>query len=557
MAQPHTDTGGELALLANEQAALRRLAILIARGAPPAQVFEAVIGEVGRLVPADGAALSRYGSDATLTTIGFWSRDQGYMPIGTHHPLAPGTLGALVYETQRPGRIESYAGATGTLADLVRGMGWRSAVGAPIVVDGRLWGVVGVGSGSEQQLPLDTEARLADFAELLATAIGNAETREALTRLAEEQAALRRVATLVAHGAPTDEVFQAVVTEIARLTPADAASLIRYEADCLTVMSLWGPNVETETVGKRVEFEEGTASLQVWQTGRPARVDSYEGPDGMLHEAARRQGWRSSVGVPIVVDSQLWGVVVVASTSDQPLAPGTEARLVGFTELLATAIANTESRAELCASRMRIVATADATRRRIERNIHDGAQQRLVSLALELRAAQAAVPPHLGEHKAELSRVVDGLRGVMDELREIARGLHPAILAEGGLGPALKTLARRSQLPVDLDVRVESRMPEQVEVAAYYVVSEALANTAKHAHATKVNVEVEQRDGVLRVVVRDDGRGGADPAYGSGLQGLQDRAEAVGGRILVVSPPGAGTSVQVELPVSSTVIAEH
>jgi signal transduction histidine kinase len=221
---------------------------------------------------------------------------------------------------------------------------------------------------------------------------------------------------------------------------------------------------------------------------------------------------------------------------------------VELTELLALAIANAESRAELAASRARIVATADATRRRIERDLHDGAQQRLISLALALRAAEAAVPPELGQLRGELSRVVEGMTSALDELREMATGIHPAVLAEGGLGPALKTLARRSAIPVELDVRAAARLPERVEVAAYYVVSEALANAAKYADASAVKVDVAARDGALCVDVRDDGRGGADPTRGSGLLGLMDRAEAIGGTISLESPRGGGTRLRVELP---------
>jgi signal transduction histidine kinase len=289
-------------------------------------------------------------------------------------------------------------------------------------------------------------------------------------------------------------------------------------------------------------------SWLVFETRRPGRIDSYEGVPGEGPAAAREAGWRSSVGVPIVVEGRLWGVMTVASTTDQPLPLDTEGRLAEFTELVGTAIANAESRAELAASRARIVATADATRRRIERDLHDGAQQQLVSLALELRAAQAAVPPELGEHRAELSHVVDGLTSVLDGLREIALGIHPAILAEGGLGPALKTLARRSPVPVDLDVGAEARLPEPIEVAAYYVVSEALTNAAKHARASNVQVSVDVRGGFLRVAVRDDGVGGADPDRGSGLLGLKDRAEAIGGTLSLQSLPGAGTSLHVQLP---------
>jgi PAS domain S-box-containing protein len=207
------------------------------------------------------------------------------------------------------------------------------------------------------------------------------------------------------------------------------------------------------------------------------------------------------------------------------------------------------SRAELAASRARIVTAADETRRQIERDLHDGVQQRLVSLALEQRSAATVVPPELPGLQAQLSRVVDGLAGALEELQEISRGIHPAILTHRGLTPALKTLARRSAVPVELAVRAETRLPEPVEVAAYYVVSEALTNTAKHAHASAVHVAVEARDGVLELSIRDDGSGGADPTRGSGLIGLADRVDALGGTIEVASPVGQGTTLLITLPI--------
>jgi signal transduction histidine kinase len=240
---------------------------------------------------------------------------------------------------------------------------------------------------------------------------------------------------------------------------------------------------------------------------------------------------------------------MIVASREKPLPAGTEARLAAFTELTATAIANAEAQAALAASRARIVATADATRRRIERDLHDGAQQRLVSLVLQLRAAQAAAPPGAGVPVQQLDEMAAGLTGVLEELREIAHGLHPAILAERGLRPALKELARRSAIPVRLDVQVAGRLPEQIETAAYYVVCEALTNAAKHAHATAADVQVTINEGVLHVRVRDDGRGGADFGHGSGLIGLRDRAEALGGQISLYSPPGEGTTLQVQLPV--------
>jgi signal transduction histidine kinase len=285
-----------------------------------------------------------------------------------------------------------------------------------------------------------------------------------------------------------------------------------------------------------------------YETKKPGRIANYLEEPGSAAAAAREMDWRSSVGAPITVEGELWGALAAVSMSDRPLPPETEARLAEFTELVATAIANSESRAELSASRARIVATADATRRRIERDLHDGAQQQLVSLALELRAVEEAAPPELRELRDGLSHTVDGITTVLDELREIALGIHPAILAEGGLGPALKTLARRAPIPVQLDLRVDERLPEPVEVTAYYVVAEALTNAAKYAGPSVVDVAVEVQERLLRVSVRDDGRGGADPTRGSGLLGLKDRAEAIGGTMSLQSPRGAGTSLQIGLP---------
>jgi signal transduction histidine kinase len=240
----------------------------------------------------------------------------------------------------------------------------------------------------------------------------------------------------------------------------------------------------------------------------------------------------------------------VLSTHDEPLSADTEARLAAFTELVATAIANAEAQAALAASRARIVAAADAARRRIERDLREGVRQRLVSLALQIRAAQAAVPPAADGLTAQLDGVAAEIGGVLDELREIARGLDPPALADGGLRPALTTLARRSAVPVRLDVRVEGRLPDQIEIAAYYVVAEALTNAAKHADASGAEVQVESGEGVLRVSVRDDGRGGAELTRGSGLVGLTDRVEALGGRFALLSPRGAGTAVQIVLPLA-------
>jgi signal transduction histidine kinase len=290
----------------------------------------------------------------------------------------------------------------------------------------------------------------------------------------------------------------------------------------------------------------------VFATGDSARFDV----DGATLESHsdffRDWGVRSAVAVPIMVEGRCWGTISVASRRD-PFPPDTERRMANFTEIIATAIANAESRAQLAASRARVVATADDTRRRLERDLHDGAQQRLVSLALELRLAQDSVPAELPALRAGIGQVAEDLTEVLDELREMSRGIHPAILSEGGLGPAFRTLARRSAVQVDLHVDTDSRYPPPVEVAAYYVVSEALTNTTKHAGASQVEVAVEERDSTLRLCVRDDGVGGAKPQWGSGLIGLRDRVEALGGSIEVTSPIGHGTVIQVSLPIERTI----
>jgi signal transduction histidine kinase len=292
----------------------------------------------------------------------------------------------------------------------------------------------------------------------------------------------------------------------------------------------------------------GTLVAAVRETGSAARFDARD-PALLQPPGLSAKGFRSAVDVPIVAGGRLWGAIGVGSQSER-LPPDTEERLAGFIELVATAIANAEAQAELTASRARIVATADQTRRRFERDLHDGVQQSLVSLALTVRAARA-VPPEGDDLEQWLDRMSAALTGVLEEVREIAHGLHSAVLATGGLSPALRVLARRSTVPVRLDVQVAARLPDAVEIAAYYSVAEALANTAKHAGASAADVTVATADDVLRVRVYDDGRGGADFAGSSGLAGLKDRVEALGGLIWLHSPPGTGTTVEITLPLGA------
>ena len=371
--------------------------------------------------------------------------------------------------------------------------------------------------------------------------------REEIERLAGEQAALRRVAMLVARAAAPEEVFAAVAGELARLSGADVAVVLRYETDgTATVLGCWGGAGVPVFIGRRLTVAGGGIAVPVPPAGGRARAARFAGPPGSVEDSLRRAGMRAASGSPVVVDGRPWGAVVTATA--RPGQPGPGRRLAAFAQLVATAIATVQARAELTVCRARMVAAADETRRRIERDLHDGAQQRLVSLALRLRAAQETVPPGLGELRAELGGVAAGLAGTLDELREYARGVHPAILADGGLAPALRALARRSPLPVSLDVRLPGRLPERLEVTAYYVVSEALVNAAKHAEASAVRVSVEADGDVLRLAVRDDGGGGADPARGSGLLGLHDRVDSIGGTLSVRSRPGEGTTLLAELP---------
>jgi PAS domain S-box-containing protein len=361
-----------------------------------------------------------------------------------------------------------------------------------------------------------------------------------LRRLAGEQAALRRVATLVARGVSPAEVFLAVAKEVEGLLDAQATTIGRLEPDgTMAIVASSGTARDELPVGARVRPESGLAITEVMRTGRSARATDSD--------FVNRLGIRCRVAVPIIVEGSLWGSIA-AGTDREQFPDDAELRMAAFTELAGTAIANAASRSELAASRRRIVAASDETRRRIERDLHDGTQQRLVSLALAVRVAEADVPADQGDLRAELSQIATSLAGAIADLQDLARGIHPAILSQGGLGPALRTLARRSAIPVQLDLTSNERLPDPIEAAAYFVASEALANATKHAQASAIDVSLAQRNGSLLLSVRDDGVGGADLRQGSGLVGLHDRVEALGGTIRIDSPPGCGTSLVVNLP---------
>jgi signal transduction histidine kinase len=369
--------------------------------------------------------------------------------------------------------------------------------------------------------------------------------------LADQQAALRRIATLVARAVVPSEVFSAVTEELAWRLGVNHATLVRYEADGSAVLLASHDDRGTQKkipVGKRFSFDGESVPAMVFRTGRAARRDSHDDAHSPDLQYLRELGLRSGVGVPIIVDGRLWGAANVGSSRHDPLPPNTEARVGDFADLVATAIANAHARTELTASRARIVAASDAARRRFERDLHDGAQQRLVSLGLQLRTAEASVPPEWHILRERLSDVVTGLTGVSADLQEISRGIHPAILSRGGLGPALKTLSRRCAVPVVLRLGIDRRLADSIEVAAYYVVAEALTNAAKYAQASEVRVSVDADEANLRLSIADDGIGGADPHKGSGLIGLIDRVEALGGQLRISSVAGSGTSMLATIP---------
>lgn len=360
------------------------------------------------------------------------------------------------------------------------------------------------------------------------------------------------MATLVARGGSRSEVFSAVAQEMARCLDVENADVFRYQdngAAIVVVAAFAAPGVPDHFVGERLTTEGDNISSVVWRTKRAARMDSWESAAGSIAERVRMLGLRSRVGAPIVVDERVWGMAVVGNTGPDPLPPDTEERIAEFADLAATAIAAATTRAELLASRARIVAAADDARRRIERDLHDGVQQHLVALGLQVHTAMDQLTG-LDGLAAVLSDVASGLIAVLEELREISHGIHPAILSSGGLRAALKALARRAALPVTLDVAIEANIPETVEVAAYYVTAEALANAAKHAQASEIMVRARTAAENLYLSIRDNGIGGADSAQGSGIIGLKDRVDALGGKMTVNSPVGSGTVTDVTIPLA-------
>jgi PAS domain S-box-containing protein len=534
-----------VATLAHEQAALRRVATLVARGATPADVFAAVAGEVAQALDLPLVEMSRYEPAGMATVIGA-AGDHPFQP-GTVWPLDGRSLAAVVSRTGRPARVDDYHDVAGAVGDAARASGVHAGVGAPIVVDRKLWGVIAAGGDRRVPLARDAEHRLSQFTDLVATAVSNTQAREELHRLADEQAALRRLATLVAEGAEPRQVFGAVCEETGRLFAATSVNLAHFTPDGFNVtIAGWSVRDVHVPTGTRRPLDGDAINNVVRSTAAPGRCDSYENASGELAALLRELGIRSEVGAPVVVEGRVWGALIAGTDEPQPLPPGTEIRLSSFAELIATAVSNATTRDELLASRARIVEAADEQRRRVVRDLHDGAQQRLVHAVMTLQLAQSRtnVPPDL---KPLLDEGVEHARSAIDELRELAHGIHPAILTHHGLAAAVEALAERAPLPVTVDIP-DDRLPTPVESAAYFIAAEALTNVAKYAGADEAHVTAKRVEGRLRLAIEDDGVGGAALSLGGGLSGLRDRIAALRGTLTIESPPGGGTAVRADIP---------
>jgi signal transduction histidine kinase len=370
-------------------------------------------------------------------------------------------------------------------------------------------------------------------------------------QIAREHEALRRLAILVARQPSTAEVFAAVTEETGRLLGAQTSNLMRVaNPELAVIVAGWSEGAAHVPVGSTGKLDGRGMVGKILETGRPSRVDDFDDVGGDVAKAMRSLGLRSGVAGPVIVDGRIWGALVVCSAGSEPLPPGTEDRVAAFAQLISLAIENAETREELAASRVRLVAAADEARRRIERDLHDGAQQRLVATALTLTLLDRKLEGGSDDASSLLASARQELDRGLSELRDLARGLHPAELTDHGVEAAVRSLAHRAPIAVDFHAAVPERVDATIEAACYFVVSEALTNVVKYAEASSVSVDLTVTDDTLVATIADDGIGGAEPELGSGLRGLVDRVHAVGGRLQVSSPPGEGTRLRAELPTS-------
>jgi signal transduction histidine kinase len=497
------------------------------------------------LFGSDVSAIVRFEDDGTVTVLG----DVG----GPHEPgarvtLDPGYVVHTVRETSRSARFDTDDPPAADTDTLVRKLGVRSAVASPIVVEGELWGAITAASLHRPLSPI-AERRLTEFTELVATAIANSQAREEVTMLAEEQAALRRVAELVAREVPHTEVFAAIAAEMERLLGADGVTLSRYEPDdAVTVVAHSGVGAAIGPVGTRLTLMGQNVSAAVRRTRQAARSEAFADSPGAIAELIRDIGVHAAVGAPIMVAGRLWGVTITLWRSPHPPPGHTEERMVQFAELLGTAIANADSRDQLRASRARLVTEADQARRRVVRDLHDGAQQRLIHAIVTLKMARDAVEQGNGTAESLILEALQHAERGNTELRELAHGILPTALTRGGLRAGIDTLVTRLDVPVRVDVP-SVRFPAEIEASAYFIVAEALTNIVKHSHASHAEVTTTVENGVLQVDVRDDGIGGA-AGDGHGLVGIADRVSALGGELTIDSPANGGTRLSARLPLA-------
>ncbi len=531
-AAPATDMLTELAA---EHAALLRVAELVAGAASSAEVFGAAAREASRMLEGRAMTLVRFNGDRELVVV---ASHDGPAAVGDHITFEQDTLPDRVLRGAAVVRVDDYTAERD--AELARSYGLAAAVAAPVALGGTVWGML-TATSPTGPLPRETDDRLNAFARLVAAAVGGSHARTELMALADEQAALRRVAELVARGATPDEVFVTVSTEASALLGDLPVALMRYDDTGAAVVATCNSPAPQ---GLHVPFTAGSAIGEVFRTGRSAHVHTYESTP--LADVARELGVTCGAAVPITVEGRVWATLTTSS-SGPPLPADTEVRLAQFAELAAVAIANAEMNARLIASRARVVATADESRRRLQRDVHDGAQQRLVHALIALKVARTVVDA--GSAAAGLiGEALTNVERASSELRDLVRGILPTSLTHGGLRVGLESLIDDLALPVDVHITAP-RLPTSTETTAYFVVAEALTNAVKHSQAREVSLHVELEGDTLVVQIRDDGVGGADPARGSGLTGLVDRVDAAGGVLSIRSPAGEGTTVRATLPV--------
>lgn len=539
-----------LKAVADEQAALRRVATLVASGASQEKVFAVVAEEVAGCLDLPLVSVIRFEAGGTAVHVGVWGR-QNPFPVGTSWQLDEHGASGRVYRSGRSTRVD-YAHVPGPIAARLAGQaGIRSAVAVPIIVNGRPWGAMMALSTATAPQPASTEARLASFTELVATAIANAEAHQELRRLADEQAALRQVATLVAQGAEPTAVFDAVCEVTGRIFGAASVNLAQFTPDEMNLTQAgWSQRGTHVPPGTRLPLDGDSINALIRQAHAPVRVDSYEGRSGRLAARLRELGIRSEVGAPVVVDGEVWGALIAGMDQAEPLPPGTEERVASFAELIGTAVSNATARSELIASRARMVTASDAARRRVTRDLHDGAQQQLVSTIINLQLAQQSWSSAPERAREFLDLALRDADSSINGLREIAAGIHPAILTLRGLAAALDALADRLPLPVRLDV-TDRRLPAPIEASVYFFCSEALTNVVKHAKASSAWVRVAVEDDRCTIEVGDDGIGGAEARLEtSGLIGLRDRIGALKGAMHISSPVSSGTTLRAWIPLS-------